>query len=384
MLTRSLARSAALLTLLLLSACARHGAPPRQVETQEIPLVDVPPLGPTDAKVRVTFVDVGQGDAILIETPCGTALFDTGGEDTPGFDGSRRLSRYLDAWFAARPHLDRTIDLLVLTHPHIDHIRGAPELLESFHIKRVLDNGHPGHDVAERPMRQIERALRRHPEIAHASVALADIPPDGLTSALIDPFACEAVDPKLTVLWGQVANDPGWGVSYGTSRFDNENNHSVVVRLDVGESSFLLTGDLEDVAIDDMVKRYGATGLLDVDVVKVGHHGSHNGTTAGLVAAMSPALAVMTMGAPERHESWSAWAYGHPRWKAVELLLAGLGCPRPATEEQVASRPRTFASVPVERALYGTGWDGTVILEATAAGEVRVLAPATDGSCDVR
>ncbi|GMV41444.1 MAG: hypothetical protein AMXMBFR64_31600 [Myxococcales bacterium] len=374
-------RSLALL-LTLLAACSRHAPPP--VVVQEIPLVDAPPLGPSDTRVRVTFVDVGQGDAILIETPCGAALIDAGGEDTPGFNGARRLTRYLDAWFAARPHLDRTLELVVLTHPHIDHIRGAPEVLSSFRVKRLIDNGQPGRDVAERPMRLIARALARDPGIARASIALADIPPEGLTGDTVDPFLCDGLDPQLRVLWARVGADPGWGSSYGVPRFDNENNHSVVLRLDVGESSFLFTGDLEDAALDDLVARYHGTGLLDVDVVKVGHHGSHNGTTKGLVDAMSPAMAVITMGAPQRQASWSAWAFGHPRWKAVELLLAGLGCPRPATEGAVASRPRAFQPATVERALYGTGWDGTVILEASAAGDVRVLAPPVDGVCDVR
>ena len=364
----------------LLSACAPRAVAPTPVEAPPPPPV-VAPLTPSDDAVRVTFFDVGQGDAALIETPCGTVLIDTGGETAEGFDGSRALVQFLDDWFAARPHLGRTIDLLVLSHPHIDHIRGAPEILERFDVRRVLENGRPGRDIAERPQRQILRWLSRHPDVPHETVALGDIPAEGLTDDVIDPLRCEAVDPELRVLWGRVDHDPGWGTSYGSPRFDNENNHSVVLRLDVGAASFLFDGDLEDVAIADLVARYAGTNLLDVDVYKVGHHGSHNGTTQALVDAMSPALAVMSMGPERRHDDWTAWAYGHPRSKAVDLLLGGLTCTRPAADHLVAARPRTFSPVEISRALYGTGWDGTVVVEATPDGAIRVLAPHPEQVC---
>ncbi len=157
----------------------------------------------------------------------------------------------------------------------------------------------------------------------------------GLANAIIDPFdACASagdgdmsagggalIDPRVTALWGRVHDASELASGWQDEDLSNANNHSVVLRIDFGAASVLLTGDLEEVGIAALIAQYAGSGLLDVDVYKAGHHGSYNGTTAALVNAMSPRAAVISAGPAARFGDWTAWEYGHPRWPAVSDLL---------------------------------------------------------------
>jgi competence protein ComEC len=325
--------------------------------------------------MRVHFIDVGQGAATLVEFPCGALLIDTGGEDNSEYHGVPALLAYLDAFFARRTDLHRTIDVLLLTHPHIDHVRGAPAVLSTFAVRSVVDDGREARqEDAVVAMTQVRDFLGAHPEIDHTSVRLRDFPSatDALKSPALDPFlTCEGVDPGVQALWGGLDSDPGWGENdYGNALFDNDNNHSVVTRVDFGAASLLVTGDLEEVAIRELVTARGA--LLDADIYQVGHHGSHNGTTADLLRAMSPAWAVMAVGPASRTHSWTAWAYGHPREKTVSLLEGAVSGSREAGPHPVGVAMKRFVDFGVTRAVYATGWDGTVVLEASSLGLITV------------
>ncbi len=350
-----------LLALLLLSAACGGAAsrPP------------TPPPAPV-AHMRAHFIDVGQGDATLLEMPCAAVLIDTGGEANEGFDGVAALRDYLDAFFARRADLDRTLALLVLTHPHIDHVRGVPMVLERYRVQHVIDNGQlRSTGVAE--VTALHDWLRAHPEVTHEDIHAERALPGGLTDATIDPVRCPTVDPELRVLWGQVDQDPGWADDYfGKKPFENENNHSIVLRVDFGRSSFLFTGDLEEVAIGDLVHAYAATGLLDVDVYKVGHHGSRNGTTGAELAAMTPRIAVISAGPTTRHWDWTAWQYGHPNRRAVALLAERLSDRRAPTDVLVGERRQEFSDLRVDAAVYATAWDGTVVVDADTRGRIHV------------
>ena len=90
-----------------------------------------------------------------------------------------------------------------------------------------------------------------------------------------------------------------------------------MVRVDFGESSFLFTGDLETHAVELLVDYYWDSETLDVDIYQVGHHGSHNGTTLKLLAAVSPDMAVLSVGdwdfGQNSRSPFTTWRYGHPR-----------------------------------------------------------------------
>ena len=118
---------------------------------------------------------------------------------------------------------------------------------------------------------------------------------------------------QCRVLWGEAS---GWdGLS-----FKNLNNHSIVLRVDYGHASFTLMGGLEKEGIAELIEKQPAA-TLDVDAMKVGHHGSYNATTDALLQRLTPEVAVIEMGPASRQVTWSAYAYGHPRREAIDLLM---------------------------------------------------------------
>lgn len=336
-------------------------------------------VGPFDARaqlMRVHFIDVGQGAATLIEFSCAAMLVDTGGETNPQFDSKAVLIEYLDDFFATRPDLHRTLHTLVLSHPHIDHTRGAAKILSAYRVLNAITNGmetgsgRHGQMAVHKRVAAGEESVTATDDIGLAVAWVRDISRTrGLTSRVIDPIRCHGVDPAVTILWGRVDASLNWTAK----AMSNANNHSVVVRVDHGKSSLLLAGDLEEEGIAAMLAHHAKSSLLDVDVVQVNHHGSANGTTEELLKATRPDVAVIQMGSQERELLFTAWAYGHPRTKVLDLLQAQVTKSRAATEVMVASGTRKFAHYTIDKAIYGTGWDGTVVLQADMDGNWSVL-----------
>lgn len=331
-------------------------------------------LGPLAAgEMRAHFIDVGQGAATLLEFRCGAVLIDTGGEKNDEFDSTDRLLTYLTDFFARRSDLHSTLDLVVLSHPHIDHTRGVSAVLDHFTVRNAIDNGETGGSGGPQQA-ALEDYTQQSSEVGFEAIHLDDIGRTaGRTSAVIDPINCQDGDPVVRVLWGLVSADPGWS----KAAFGNPNNHSVVVRVDFGKASFLFPGDLEDVAIHDLVRRYAGTRLLDVDVYEVGHHGSKNGTTPDLVSAMSPQLAVIPMGPSTRELMWTAWKYGHPNKGVVQQLVAGTTGSRPQIRVPVGTAATKFEPLEIGAAVYATGWDGTVVVTAKLDGTIHVMPSTT-------
>jgi competence protein ComEC len=351
----------ALAALVLLTACA---SPAPQHAS-----VGVHPA----STMRVHFIDVGQGAATLFEFDDGAVLVDTGGEQNDYIDSNTRLKAYLDAFFKRREDLHRHLASLVLTHPHLDHTRGVHTVIENFAPQHVVTNGQTKGSGAQEQNDLMSWASENH--VAMDAVHLSQIPPHGLTDNVIDPVHGTDVDPVITALWGQVDTDPGWGSATNNHpRFDNQNNHCVVLRVDFGKASVLVTGDLEEIAIKDMIKRYEGTQLLDVDVYEVGHHGSINGTTPELVAAMSPTLAVIEVGRPDHQADYCAWKFGHPRAEIIAMLENGVSMTRPEIRVQLGRGSQSFEDHTVSKAIYATAWDGSVVLEARADGVFRQVA----------
>ncbi len=198
---------------------------------------------------------------------------------------------------------------------------------------------------------------------------------------MIDPIGpCPAspVDPVVRGLWSshlgreEVGHDP--------------NNDSVVLRVNFGEASALLTGDIELLAIARLVEKYRASPqLLDADIYVVPHHGSRYSTTADLVARVSPEVAVISAGPYARHlrtpEEYTARAFAHPHQIAFDHLTGRGGVsgrrPRPiqvwvGQRGAWKSQPSRFQKRRVSAALYATGWDGTVVVAANASGWIQV------------
>lgn len=327
--------------------------------------------------MRVHVIDVGQGAATLLEFPCAAVLIDTGGEDPRSFDSSAALVAYLDRFFLRRPDLDRTLASLVLTHPHVDHTRGVAEVLQRYRIRNGIVNGRYGsrQNIGDRGQMLFYDEVQRTEETEETGDDIRlhaawkhEIPARrGLSNASIDPVRCAQVDPKITLLWGSVREQGAWS----KKAFSNQNNHSVVLRVDFGKASYLNTGDLQEEGIGGLMELHAGSRLLDVDLYHVGHHGSHNATTEALLRAMTPEIAVISTGLPRREGSFTANEHGHPRWDTVEKLLKHVRRTRPTVALPVAFGQRNFYEVPIPKAIYATGWDGTLVFEATVQGTWR-------------
>lgn len=323
----------------------------------------------------VHFIDVGQGAATLFEFPCAAVLVDTGGESNAEFKSTGRLAAYLEEFFARRTDLGNRLTSLILTHPHIDHTRGVQMVRDRWKPRNIVTNGlTTGSGAAQQRMAENYAAANdTGPDpVQLRKVWKDDIVGAGLSDDVIDPVTCVGIDPKLTVLWGRVRFSSTWS----SSDFGDANNHSIVLRVDFGDASVLITGDLEEAAIADLLVRCQGTGLLECDVYQVGHHGSLNGTTEELVGVMSPDHAVISCGAADRELSWTAWAYGHPRKEIIEMLQAGIPVARNDLDTDVGLRARAFEEATVTKSIWATGWDGTVVLEAKADGTIQVVGAA--------
>lgn len=329
--------------------------------------------------MRAHFLDMGQADATLLEFPCGAVLIDAGAQST---DQIQRLVDHLQAFFERRPDLDDTLDAVFVTHNHIDHTRALMEVVENFHVRHYVDNGLTDGRSSPGPRRLREHVAGGGAAITIRAVADAEIVAlaeagefGGVTDGSIDPVSCADCDPAITVLSASQVDNPGWS----HHDFDNHNNHSLVLRVDFGEASFLFTGDLEEEAIETMVLWYeeADSDALDVDVYQVGHHASSNGTTPNLLEAMSPSHAVISCGSSDfgrgSRNNFTTFAYGHPRRSIVEMLEREIpGRRSRALMVDVADGARDFSRLRVSRRVYATAWDGTVRMRVELDGGLRV------------
>lgn len=236
-------------------------------------------LGLADAAfrtTRLTMLDVGQGDAILVESRGGARMLVDGGPDPD------RLLLGLDARI---PPWDRRIDVVILSHPHEDHVAGLVRVLERYRVGRVFEPGMRGQGPGWAAW---DRALDRGPPRSTLAT--------GATLRL-DEIA-------LRVLWP----DPGTVPASPPESGKSINATSIVLLGEANGRRFLLTGDAEEEVDPVLLSR----GLPPLDVLKVSHHGSGTATSAALLRATSPTIALISSGAGND--------YGHPSPAALARL----------------------------------------------------------------
>lgn len=341
-------------------------------------LTGIPTVAPGSHEMNIHLIDVGQGASTLYEFPCGAILIDTGSEDNDQFSGSEKLVAYLDRFFAGRPDLQNRLDLLLLSHAHVDHTRNAPAVIQRYNPKNLVDNGLTvGSGKTGQLFLQNWKDTHGTP---YDSIEIGDVASGvGITDAIIDPVSCPSIDPVIRVLFGGLKQSAHCLSGWTQTDCKNGNNSSVVVRVDFGDFSTLESGDLEETGIDELRSRSEASGILDVDLYHVGHHGSRNGTTADLVAAMSPKLALISTGDSARKLSWSAWAYGHPNKQALGYLTdssSGVSDSRQSVTVPVGVKGGTepeWTEWAVKKAIYATGWDGNVVVHVDSDGDYQVV-----------
>jgi competence protein ComEC len=223
--------------------------------------------------LTVAFLDVGQGDAVYIEGPNGNQVL---------VDGGRPDGKVLSELGKVMPFGDRTIDMLVITNPDQDHFGGFLDVLKTFETEYVLEPG-------TRTPNPLYHELKRQLEEKGIGVKVAER--------------------------GQII-DLGGGVTVKIIFPDRDvsnfarNDGSIVMRLDYGSTSIMLTGDTTKITEEYIVNHYPED--LDSNILKVAHHGSKTSTSPNFVKLVSPEYAVISLGADN--------TYGHPHQVTLDTL----------------------------------------------------------------
>ncbi|MBU2259307.1 MBL fold metallo-hydrolase [Patescibacteria group bacterium] len=238
-----------------------------------------------DGKLHVHFLDVGQGDSALLITPSGKQVLVDGGPDMSVLE---HLGKYM-------PFFDRSIDLVVLTHPHTDHLVALPEVTRRYRVGHVLLAG-------------------TSTDVSHYLALLHEIQEQQIPVSIADPMADIDLGDGviLDVLWpiNSFRNDK------------NLNNTSVVVRALFADQSILLTGDIEQEAEDALLE----TGAdVRSRVLKAPHHGSRTSSSQQFLLVVNPDQAIISVGEEN--------SFGHPDPWTLERY-SSLGIPTHETRKE--------------------------------------------------
>jgi len=211
------------------------------------------------APLTIKVLDVGQGDAILIRTKDQVVLVDTG--DVPARD---KLISMLKAQGIT------TIDKLIITHPHADHIGGAADVFKNFTVKQIYDSGQK---TTSNLYRQYLTQIQKK-GIPFTVVSA------GMTIELGNETILKVLAPETPFIGG---SEP------------DLNNNSIVAKLVYRNFSILLTGDAESESEERMLKKDAA--ILNSTLLKSGHHGSRTSSSAAFLQAVTPEAALISLGA---------------------------------------------------------------------------------------
>ncbi len=227
--------------------------------------------GPQREVLRITFLDVGQGDAAFLEFPGGRTMLIDGGPKTFSYDaGERVVLPFLE--YKGIDH----IDMIVVSHPHSDHLGGIPAVLRGVTVGEVIEGGPGAESSLYREYRTLVDSLR----VPRRVLATGDRLGGGLPAGVY-------------VLWPDTLS----GV-----RLSGLNEQSVVLDIRYGETAALFTGDAEDGAESEIVARYG--DFLRAGLLKAGHHGSITSSTPEFIAGVGPEITVISVGEGNK--------FGHP------------------------------------------------------------------------
>ena len=224
--------------------------------------------------LTISFLDVGQGDSILIETPDGFEMLVDGG---PNAAVLRQLSK-------ERSFFDREIDVVVTTHPDLDHIGGLVDVLKRYKVQTILRTENENDKSA-----------------AEAFAAAAQ--KESAEEILADAGQVLQLGASTTIqIFSPTGDERQW----------ESNASSIVLRVVYGNTSFMLTGDAPREIEDYLVKTYGTQ--LDSDVLKLGHHGSKTSTSEAWLDTVTPRYTVVSAGLDNK--------YGHPHQDVMQRVFA--------------------------------------------------------------
>jgi len=223
--------------------------------------------------LEVTFFDVGQGDAIFIETPQSQQILIDGGPSSVILE---KLSKEMPFW-------DKSIDLVILTHPERDHLGGLIEVLKKYKVENVLWTGVVRDTAEYKEWVKLIEGKKANVFIAKGS---EKIKVSGTILDVLYPF--ENLEGK---------------------EFKNSNDTSIVNRLVFGQDFFLFTGDISKSTEKKLIEKQ-----IDINsnILKVAHHGSKTSSSEEFINKVSPRLAIISVGENN--------SYGHPQPETLEIL----------------------------------------------------------------
>ena len=232
------------------------------------------------AELSVTFAAIGQGDAALVVSPTGKTVLIDGGPP----EGTEHLIQVLQKRKVA------TIDLIILTHPHLDHLGGLSQVIRSMPVRMFLDAGYPSTSPAYTNL--LRTLSERGVAVKNAAIGRSIDLGDGATLTLLGPPSPFLENTRSDV-----------------------NANSVVARLDWKGRTALFTGDAEPEAERAMIERSAAQPtLIRAELLKVAHHGGRYSSTESFLRAVSPKVAVISCGVGND--------YGHPTADAMSRIQA--------------------------------------------------------------
>ncbi|MEK7159856.1 MAG: MBL fold metallo-hydrolase [Patescibacteria group bacterium] len=238
-----------------------------------------------DGKLHLIVCDVGQGDGILIRTPRGSdILIDAGPDDS-----------ILDCLQNHMPFWDREIEVVILTHPHADHLTGLISVLKRYKVMHYFTENVKNNTLVYRKLQDV---LAKNNLTANYSFA-------GNRIDFADKISLLTVWPEREWFENQKLQDSQNSITDSSSL--DVNGFSVITLLSYGNFKALLTGDGGVLAEEQIVNAVGK-----IDVLKVPHHGSRTGMSSLFLESTRPDLAIISVGAKNR--------YGHPSNIVLDLL----------------------------------------------------------------
>ncbi len=272
-----------IISLLLATGCSQEEAEEKDLRedekleaSEEIEIQDEVEELKKERDLKVHYIDVGQGDAIFIELPNGENILIDGGPGSAK-DGFIAYLRGLD--------FDR-IDHLVATHPHEDHIGGLPEVIRSFDIGEIY-----------------------MPDVIHTTKIFEEL----ITEIGNKDYSINPTETG-TILVDEAGLSLKALAPDASTSSSNLNDYSIVLRLDYQDTSFMFTGDGEQMT-EQYLLADNSGEELKVDVLKLGHHGSDTSSIQPFIDTVNPDHAVITCGVDNK--------YGHPSPQVLERLKTG-------------------------------------------------------------
>lgn len=239
-------------------------------------------------KLKLIACDVGQGDAILATVGSTQILIDGG--------ANNKVVECLDAYI---PFWDRTIEVIVLSHPQRDHFYGLIEVFERYEVEKFVGTSLESSSKEYQVLKELVGGANTHVVMPTTGMSIGN-----------STIRLDIVHPSQAYLATNTTISEGTtkGVLGATTTKRDPNDLSVVAILTFGDFDALMTGDIGPDVMEDVI----ATGKVrDVEYIKVPHHGSKNGLTKELLGASTPEVAVISVGKNQ---------WGHPHKEVLDLL----------------------------------------------------------------